>query len=365
MKLDFFNRLSKPAVVFIGLITLAVIGAVDFSTGVEISFSVFYLIPIYIVTWNSNRNLGILTAFLATVMWVVSDMRDPSMYSSPAIPYWNGLVRFSFFTIVVLLIHEIKTFKENLEDKVKEKTYDLVREINERQKTTDELRYKTEQLSELTKRLQNIREEENTRIAREIHDELGQSLTAIKMELMWICKKNTNNPKMVQSLLSIGNTVDDTIKNVRKISSALRPKLLDQLGFLPAIEWQINEFSRRTKIKCDLDVLNEKIELNLFAASTLFRIFQESLTNIARHSNASKIKLSLALNGNDSLVMKIKDNGIGISNGLNGGKKHSLGILGMTERAQSLGGTLSVEKIPGGGTEVMVRIPAALHLKYD
>jgi signal transduction histidine kinase len=364
MKLEFLSRLSKPTVVFVGFILLALIGAVDFSTGVEISFSVFYLIPISIVTWYTNKNLGIIIAFLATVMWVYADMRDPSMYSSPAIPYWNGLVRFSFFSIVVLLIYEIKTFKDQLQEVVREKTSDLMTEIIERKKTADELRYKSEQLSELTKRLLSIREEENTRIAREIHDELGQSLTAIKMELMWICKKSTNNPKLVQSLLLIGDTVDDTIKNVRKISASLRPKLLDQLGFLPAIEWQIKEFSRRTKIKCDIDVNGDEIELNTTAASTLFRIFQESLTNIARHSNASRIKLSLESNGNDSLIMKIKDNGVGIPKSFDK-KEESLGILGMKERAQSLGGVLSIEKIANGGTEVKVSIPKSLHLKYD
>ncbi|MCI0448881.1 MAG: sensor histidine kinase [Chlorobi bacterium] len=363
MKLDYLNITGKSKVFFIGFILLALIGSIDFITGVEISFSVFYLIPISIVTWYSNKNLGLILSVLGTAMWVIADIQDLSRYASPAIPYWNGLVRFSFFTIIVLLIHEIKAFKDNLEEKVKEKTADLLKEINERKKTTDELKNKTEQLSELTKRLQNVREEENARIAREIHDELGQSLTAIKMELMWICKKNSNNPKLVQSLLLISETVDDTIKNVRKISANLRPKLLDQLGFLPAIEWQVKEFSKRTKIKCDLDI-NGTIELNPFASSALFRIFQESLTNVARHSEASRVKLSLEVKDNNSLEIKIKDNGIGISNGFNS-KKTSLGILGMKERAQSLGGILSVAEAPDGGTEVSVRIPINEHLKYD
>ena len=363
MKLDYLNSLSKPTIVFTGLILLALIGLMDFITGVEISFSVFYLVPISIVTWYTNKNFGLALSVLGTAMWVFADIQELSRYASPAIPYWNGLVRFSFFTIVVILISELKTFKDNLEEKVAEKTSDLIKEINERKKTTDELKHKSEHLSDLTKRLQNVREEENTRIAREIHDELGQSLTAIKMELMWICKKNSNNSKLVQGLLLICETVDDTIKNVRKISANLRPKVLDQLGFLPAIEWQVKAFSRRTKIKCELDI-NSNLELNPIASSTLFRIFQESLTNIARHSKASKIKLSLEVNGNDSLIMRIKDNGVGISNGFNS-KKPSLGILGMKERALSLGGFLNVEKIPNGGTEVTVNIPITKHLKHD
>jgi signal transduction histidine kinase len=364
MRLDYLNSIGTPALVFIGLILLVLIGLIDFLTGVEISFSVFYLIPISIVTWYTNKNLGLALSVLGTAMWVFADMQELSRYTSPAIPYWNGVVRFSFFTIVVLLINELKVFKENLEEKVKEKTSDLINEINERRKTADELRYKSEQLSELTKRLQNIREEENTRIAREIHDELGQSLTAIKMEIMWISKKNSKDAKLVHNLLLIGETIDDTIKSLRKISSNLRPKLLDQLGFLPAIEWQLKEFSRRTKIKCDLDAFNYDIELNLLASSALFRIFQESLTNIARHSKATKVKLSLEVNGNESLVMKICDNGVGVSNGVSE-EKPSLGILGMNERAQSLGGVLRVNKVHEGGTEVFVRIPIAEHLKND
>jgi signal transduction histidine kinase len=157
--------------------------------------------------------------------------------------------------------------------------------------------------------------------------------------------------------------VDDTIKNVRKISANLRPKLLDQLGFLPAIEWQVKEFSKRTKIKCDFDIVNYNIELNPFAASTLFRIFQESLTNITRHSKASKVIFSIRVNGNDSLIMKITDNGVGFNGTV--GQKPSLGILGMKERAQSLGGNLSINSVRSGGTEVVVNIPLTKHLKYD
>jgi signal transduction histidine kinase len=362
MKFDFLDKRTRPVIILLGVATTLLISFLDYITSIEISFSVFYLIPIAIVTWYTNRNLGILFCAVCAGLWLLADAQDFGRYTSPAIPYWNALVRLAFFVIVTILLNEIKTFKGSLEKLVEEKTANLQNEITRRTKTEEELKYKTEVLSSLTKSLQNIREEESTKIAREIHDELGQALSAINIELMWLIKKYPGETAYNQKLMQVSEIVEETIKNVRRISSSLRPKLLDQLGFLPAIEWQMKEFERRTRIKCDMDIENEEIRLNPIASSTMFRIFQESLTNIARHSGATRAALSFD-SGTDSLTMIIKDNGTGFSSDYR--KKHSLGIVGMQERAHSLGGVLEIDKYPGGGTQVTVNIPLKRNLADD
>ncbi len=363
MKFDFLDKKSRAFIIAVGIATTLIVAVLDYITSIEVSISVFYLIPVAIVTWYTSRNLGLIFCVVCAALWLIADAQDFSRYSSPAIPYWNALVRLAFFVIVTILLFEIRKFKGNLEDLVEEKTANLKDEIIRRTKTESELKYKTEVLSSLTKSLQSIREEESTKIAREIHDELGQALSAIKIELMWLVKKYPGETDYNRKIMQVGGIVDETIKNVRRISASLRPKLLDQLGFLPAIEWQVKEFERRTRIKCDIDIEDEEIKLNPIASSTMFRIFQESLTNIARHSGATRAALSFD-SSPDSLTMIIKDNGTGFSKDYKN-KKHSLGIVGMEERAHSLGGVLEIDKYPGGGTQVMVNIPLKRNMAND
>jgi len=199
-----------------------------------------------------------------------------------------------------------------------------------------------------------IREEESTTISREIHDELGQALTAIKIDVAWLSKRYANDSALIESLFMISNTIDDTIKTVRRISTRLRPRLLDELGLIPAIEWQVKEFRTRTGIKVDLFVPGDNINLTSVVSSALFRIFQEAITNVARHSKATNLLVEINEN-NRKLNMKIRDNGTGLPEDYMN-KDHSLGILGMLERASSIGGNVELTYVPGGGTEVLVKV---------
>jgi signal transduction histidine kinase len=363
MKLDYLNKAGTPVIVLLSILLTAFVAAIDYITSVEVSISVFYLAPISLVTWYSGRKIGLVFCVFCAGLWLLADSQDFSRYSSNAIPYWNALVRLIFFVVVTVLLYEIKNFKGNLEQLVEEKTRNLTEEITKRTKTEYELQYKSEALSRLTKKLQSVREEESTYIAREIHDELGQALSAIKIELMWFLKKYPMGSKQSEKIKQISEIVDETIKNVRRISASLRPKLLDQLGFLPAIEWQVKEFEKRTRIKCELDIDSEDLKLSPIASSTLFRIFQESLTNIARHSGATKAEFKLDRN-QDILTMVISDNGKGFSNNYKN-NKHSLGIIGMEERAHSLGGVIDIDKHPAGGTKVKINIPLRKNLVND
>ena len=212
------------------------------------------------------------------------------------------------------------------------------------------------QLRELTTRLQQIREEERTRISREIHDELGQQLTAIKMDLSWIKKKHSgSNTELKEKIDSLLKLVDETVYTIRKIATDLRPGILDDLGLLAALEWQCTEFERRSGIKCRFNSSLKDIDFNKEFSTMVFRIFQETLTNIAKHSGANRVSINLNLK-NNTLFLEINDNGTGIKEDeIN--NTSSLGLLGMKERVHIFGGELSIIGTQEFGTTVKLKIP--------
>ncbi|MCU7496213.1 MAG: PAS domain S-box protein [Ignavibacteria bacterium] len=222
-----------------------------------------------------------------------------------------------------------------------------------------QLKNSREQLRRLSAHTQSAREEERTRISREIHDELGQALTGLKMDLSWLDKKLQSEGQQTETVSEKINAmyslINETIKSVRKISSELRPGVLDYLGIAAAIEWQAQEFQHRTGITCRIISMPKELELDQNFSTALFRIFQETLTNIARHASASLIEIRLMHEaGNITLV--IKDNGRGITEEeiLN---TKSFGLLGMRERAYLLGGEFTIKGKQGMGTTVTVTIP--------
>jgi signal transduction histidine kinase len=231
-------------------------------------------------------------------------------------------------------------------------------EIEDLKRAEDALRCSVDELRALAGRLQSVREEERTRLAREIHDELGQALTGIKLESAFLIRELPADAKHQSSrAASIGRLADATIQAVRRISTELRPGVLDDLGLVAAVEWAAGEFEDRTGTKCQLDLSQDDIVIDRERATALFRILQETLTNVARHANATHVTGRLA-NENGSLVLEIHDNGKGIGEEeLSAGR--SLGIMGMRERALLLGGELAISGAPGRGTTVKVRIPRA------
>jgi signal transduction histidine kinase len=223
---------------------------------------------------------------------------------------------------------------------------------------TKELQSSLEQLRALAARLQSIREEERKRVAREIHDQLGQALTAIRLDVSSLVHElpedQRRQSKRTQTILTL---VDETIRSVRQIATELRPGMLDDLGLVATIEWAGEEFGARTGTQCRLDLPPDDIVVDPDTAIAIFRIFQETLTNVARHANAKEVQARLEIE-DGHLTLEVHDNGTGIPpEKLQKGR--SLGILGMRERATLLGGDLSIMGIPGKGTAVRVRIPLA------
>ncbi len=218
------------------------------------------------------------------------------------------------------------------------------------------------QLRAFAANLQAAREEERTTVAREIHDELGQTLTGLKMDLSWLRKKLPKDQEvLLEKADAMLGLMNDTIDTVRRISTELRPGVLDELGLSAAVEWQAREFEKRTGIRCGLDSSVNDGGLDKTRSTALFRIFQEALTNIARHANATRVGVRLDQN-NGHLKLQVRDNGGGIRKSKLSDPQ-SLGILGMRERAMLVGGELAITRARGKGTTVTVKIPIAAEEK--
>jgi signal transduction histidine kinase len=217
----------------------------------------------------------------------------------------------------------------------------------------ERLRESEDKLRRLAAHLISIREEERAHIAREIHDELGQVLTGLKMEVTWLARRLKEKP-LVEKTDSMCALIDSTVQTVRKIATGLRPEMLDDMGLVAAVAWQVKEFQKRTGIRCRAS-LPPEIKLDIDVSTTMFRIFQEILTNVARHSRATRVDIELEV-GASEVALEVVDNGIGIQeNELNARK--SLGLLGMQERALLFGGDVSITGSAGHGTRVSVTIP--------
>jgi PAS domain S-box-containing protein len=228
-------------------------------------------------------------------------------------------------------------------------------DISERKKAEETLHQSYKQIRALTSHLQNIREEERIHIAREIHDELGQKLTVMKMDVAWLNKSVNKENAVMQKLHDLTDLLDSTIESVRKISTELRPSLLDDLGLAAAMEWHLKEFEKRSGIRTHLKRPNVELPFNDQAKIAIFRIFQESLTNVARHSNANEVKIDLVQN-EGQVALSIQDNGKGFDEQKATDGK-TLGILGMKERAESLEWNFEIHSDPERGTTVLVKIP--------
>jgi len=232
----------------------------------------------------------------------------------------------------------------------------LVRDITVRRETQQALQTSREELRSLAARLQSVREEERSRVAREVHDELGQALTGVKMDLSWILGRlDAEQTPIRERVASATQLVSRTVHAVRRIAAALRPGVLDTLGLSAALEWQASEFTAHSGIACACECAAADALLSPEAKTALFRIFQETLTNIARHAQASQVKVRSWIDGT-GLHLRIEDDGVGIRPAnLRGGD--SLGLLGIRERASSVGATVVIQGSRGHGTSVQVSLP--------
>ena len=228
-------------------------------------------------------------------------------------------------------------------------------DVTERKRAEDALQNSLEQLRALAAKIESVREEERTRLAREIHDELGQALTGIKIDVRSLIDHPPAWQDRVRRFQAILNTVDNAIQSVRRIATEAVHRILDDLGLVAAVEWAAQEFTARTRAHCTLDLPKEDVEIEPEIATALFRILQEGLTNVARHAEATEFSVRLA-EEDGFLCLELRDNGRGFQQPQMD-RDRSLGILGMKERAYLLGGRLTIETSPENGTTVKACMP--------
>jgi len=226
---------------------------------------------------------------------------------------------------------------------------------SERLRAVSDLEESNEQLRQLAAHLQSVREEERTLIARDIHDELGQALAALKMDIVWLYERYGDHAEILAKGRSMESIVNDTILAVKRICSELRPALLDHFGLGAAMEWQAEEFHKRSGVECRVSLEPADLSVDNQYAIVLFRIFQEALTNVIKHAGATLVESVLTLEDN-RVVLAIHDNGVGITGPPVSGPG-SFGIIGMRERLYSLGGTIMVNGKKNRGTTLTVIIP--------
>lgn len=232
----------------------------------------------------------------------------------------------------------------------------IARDITERKEAEDKLRRNSIVLRNLASHLQSIREDERTLIAREIHDELGQVLTVLKIQITLLSHKLREDQKdLKEKINGLSKVIDESVESVQRITSKLRPGILDELGLIPAIEWQTQEFRNVTDKLFSLSLPSNETQINKDKSTVIFRIFQEAVTNVIRHASASHVYISLNLS-HPKLILEVRDNGSGISSDQIKNPR-SLGIIGMKERALAVGGEVNIEGIPTKGTTVKVEIP--------
>lgn len=241
----------------------------------------------------------------------------------------------------------------------------MVRDITDRIHAENKLHESQNKLKNLSIHLQQTREEERTHIAREIHDELGQTLTALKMDISWLADRLSDNSRkeLLEKTDSSLSLINDLIHSVKRIATSLRPGSLDHLGLVSAIKWQTGEFEQRTGIRCFLDSPTDPPPLSKDLSTGVFRIFQQVITNIARHSSADKAWITLQID-DSCLRLRIRDNGIGISHEQIA-HPQSYGIIGMNEYAEFLGGTVTFSGEKNSGTTVTVDIPLTKEISND
>ena len=228
-------------------------------------------------------------------------------------------------------------------------------DITERKLAEIEILRSQEQLRELSAHIQDVREQERLALAREVHDDMGSMLTAIKFDVSWLGSRVDGEPALSEKIRDIERLVQKCAEAASNISRNLRPSALDSFGIIAAIEIEAKEFEQRTNIICNIDSKDDEMEINSNIAITLFRIFQEALNNITKHAQASKIKVSI-YNLEHTVELTVSDNGRGLSEP-DRLKPHSFGLRGIRERVARFGGEVQISSKPGAGTTIAVKLP--------
>jgi signal transduction histidine kinase len=340
--LRYADERSKPPFVTASLLVLLLIGFVDYITGFQIFFSVFYLLEVGLAAWFVSGRFGLIMSFLSVAVWIGGDMAAGARYSSPLIPIWNALILLVFYFIVVWLLRGFRALHRDLEARVRQRTQELTREIGERQR--------------LEKEILTISEREQRRIAHDLHDNLCQHLTATALAGQVLGERLVAKglPEAADAT-KVVELVEQGIRLARSFARGLYPVEMEAEGLMAAFQELADNINGSARTKCYFECQSPVLVHDNAVAAHLYRIAQEAVNNAMRHGKARRIGISLAeRKGRGTLA--IEDDGAGVPDQIPA--TNGLGIRIMAYRASMIGGEFAIEPAPTGGTIVTCSFPA-------
>lgn len=329
----------------IAFVLLPCVTAVDFLTGFEFQYSIFYLVPIYLTTWFSGWRLGALISLISVLFSLTGDLASGAHYYNELAPWWNCGISSSFYLSMVWTLHKLRQFQRHLEGRVLERTAALREEIQERKR--------------LGQALLDVSEREQRRIGHDLHDSLCQHLTsaALAGQVLGEKLRHKHLEEAADSDQLVG-IIEDGIDLARSLARGLAPVELDVLGLTAGLRELARTTTLRARIPCTLEASAEDARLDDSEAVThLFRIAQEAVNNAIRHGGATKMRISLRRKSATQGVMEIGDNGRGFTTGQPDGTNEGIGLRVMEHRAHLIGGELNIQASKGRGVRVVCHFP--------
>jgi signal transduction histidine kinase len=339
--LETLERLSRPWLIVAGLALLVLIGIIDYLSGYEMLFSVFYLLEVGLAAWFLGKGFGALMSVLSVIVWIGGDMAAGAHYSTPLIPIWNALILMVFYFIVVWLLASLRSLHRELEIRVRQRTEALTREMAERQRLESEI-------------LQ-VSEREQRRVGHDLHDSLCQHLTATAMagQVLGNRLASKSLPEAADAS-KVVSLVEEGIDLARNLARGLYPVEMDAEGLMAAFQELADTISNGTRIQCVFECDAPVLIHDDAVATHLYRIAQEAVRNALQHGKPKRIGISLSEPGN-LLTLTIEDDGQGLPDSAPLPK--GLGVRIMAHRAAMIGGSFSIEPAPTGGTIVTCSLP--------
>ena len=341
--LDKLERSSRLALIVAGLAVLALIGVIDYLTGFELLFSVFYLLEVGLAAWFVGRWFGLLMSVLSVIVWIGGDVAAGAHYSNFVVPIWNAVILMVFYFIVVWLLTHLRALHQQLEDRVRDRTRALTREMTERQRLEEEIL--------------RVSEREQQRIGHDLHDSLCQHLTATALAGQVLGDRLA--AKSLPEASDAGKVVqlvEEGIELARNLARGLYPVEMEAEGLMAAFQELATSVTKGAKVRCVFECSQPVLIHDDRVATHLYRITQEAVRNAVRHAKAKRLGINLS-EQNGTVKLSIEDDGLGVPDDLQHSK--GLGVRIMAHRAAMIGGTFSIEPAPTGGTIVTCSLPKA------
>lgn len=339
--LDRLERRSRPALILAGFVLLAIIGLVDYLTGHEMLFSVFYLLGVGLAAWFVGNGFGLLMSVLSVAVWIGGDLASGARYSSSLVPIWNAMILLVFYFIVVWLLTSLRTLQRDLERRVQQRTLSLTREMAERERLEGEIL--------------KVSEREQRRIGHDLHDSLCQHLTATALAGQVLSEKlAVKSLPEAADADKIVDLVEEGITMARDMARGLLPVEMETEGLMAAFQELAASLTERSRTRCEFQLEAPVLIQDDATATHLYRIAQEAASNAIRHGKAKHIVIGLS-ERDGQVALTVQDDGVGLPETWS--KSKGLGIRIMAHRAAMAGGTLSVLPAPAGGTIITCLLP--------